>query len=261
VQAPGIYLKEFSDPLMECKKCHSRFSADQEISTCEQCGGKDFTEAKQFNLMFKTFIGPTEDESAVAFFRPETAQGMFVNFKNVLETSRKTLPFGIAQIGKAFRNEITPGNFIFRTREFEQMEIEYFIPPPKNDKDWKKYFEEWRKEMSVWMEEVLGLAKIQLKHTKHHFILGGLNDKRERLAMAIARSGSSLAYRPRYWAKQVLEKTNTGSKYALIKQAKLDYTREVYRVDDTGKIEMIATDVSSHRAERIISYYYDRRYF
>jgi glycyl-tRNA synthetase len=112
--------------------------------------------------MFKTFIGPAEDESAVAFFRPETAQGMFVNFKNVLETSRKTLPFGIAQTGKTFRNEITPGNFIFRTREFEQMEIEYFIPPPKNDKEWEKSFEEWRKEMHNWMEKVLGLDKKRL---------------------------------------------------------------------------------------------------
>lgn len=156
------HLKEFSDPLVECKKCHSRFRADQMLSACGQCGSKDFTEAKQFNLMFKTFIGPTEDESAVAYFRPETAQGMFVNFKSVLETSRKTLPFGIAQIGKAFRNEITPGNFIFRTREFEQMEIEYFIPQPKNDKEWEKNFEEWRKEMFVWMEEVLGLDKKRL---------------------------------------------------------------------------------------------------
>lgn len=156
------HLKEFSDPLVECKKCHSRFRAGQNLSVCEQCGGKDFTPAKQFNLMFKTFIGPTEDESAIVYFRPETAQGMFVNFKNILETTRKTLPFGIAQVGKAFRNEITPGNFIFRTREFEQMEIEYFISPPTNDKEWEKYFEDWRREMHIWMEQILGLDKTHI---------------------------------------------------------------------------------------------------
>src|SRR3989344_4685926 len=118
------HLKEFSDPLVECKKCHQRFRVDLINSEkCPKCGG-EFTEAKQFNLMFQTNLGPTDGESV--YLRPETAQGMFVDFKNVLETSRKKLPFGIAQIGKAFRNEITPGNFIFRTREFEMMEIEYF---------------------------------------------------------------------------------------------------------------------------------------
>lgn len=114
------------------------------------------TEPKKFNLMFKTFLGPSEDSASVVYFRPETAQAMFVNFKNVLDTTRKTLPFGIAQIGKAFRNEITPGNFIFRTREFEQMEIEYFV---KKD-FWQEHFEHWRKEMLSWME-VVG---IDLRH-------------------------------------------------------------------------------------------------
>ena len=104
----------------------------------------------QFNLMFKTFIGPAEEKNNIAYFRPETAQAMFVDFKNVLDTSRKTLPFGIAQIGKAFRNEITPGNFIFRTREFEQMEIEYFI----RQEDWEKYFEYWRKEIIEWIKDL-----------------------------------------------------------------------------------------------------------
>jgi glycyl-tRNA synthetase len=105
----------------------------------------------------KTYLGAVEGEKSEAYLRGETAQGMFVDFKNVLDTSRKTLPFGIAQIGKAFRNEITPGNFIFRTREFEQMEIEYFIPVPARDEDWKDYFETWRKEMVSWMEKDLGL--------------------------------------------------------------------------------------------------------
>jgi len=148
------HLKEFSDPLVECKKCHNRFRADKINGICPICGSKEFSEAKQFNLMLKTFLGPAEEKANAAYFRPETAQAMFVDFKNVLETSRRKLPFGIAQIGKAFRNEITPGNFIFRTREFEQMEIEYFIPEPSSDEEWQKYFEEWREEMASWMKEV-----------------------------------------------------------------------------------------------------------
>ncbi|MFA5133691.1 MAG: glycine--tRNA ligase [Patescibacteria group bacterium] len=159
------HLKNFTDPLVECKKCHHRFRADTigfptsdsrkngKNIKCPDCGG-ELTEARQFNMMLKTFIGPAEDSANVAYFRPETAQAMFVDFKQVLETSRKRIPFGIAQIGKAFRNEITPGNFIFRTREFEQMEIEYFI----DKKDWKKKFEYWLKEMYAWMES-LGLSK------------------------------------------------------------------------------------------------------
>src|SRR6185437_13717782 len=119
----------FNDPMVECKNCHERFRADQIDleAPCSNCGKKAFTEVKQFNMMFKTNLGPVDDEKSQVYFRPETAQGMFVNFKNVVDTARKKLPFGIAQIGPAFRNEITPGNFIFRTREFEQMEIEYFV--------------------------------------------------------------------------------------------------------------------------------------
>ncbi|MFA5083815.1 MAG: glycine--tRNA ligase [Candidatus Paceibacterota bacterium] len=143
------HLKNFTDALVECKKCHTRFRAD-ESEKCPNCGNNDLAVPKQFNLMFKTFIGPAEETSNVAYFRPETAQGMFVDFKNVSDTSRKQIPFGIAQIGKAFRNEITPGNFIFRTREFEQMEIEYFI----READWEKYFEYWRKEMIDWIKEL-----------------------------------------------------------------------------------------------------------
>ena len=126
------HLATFTDPLVDCRNCKERFRADQlpESGACPNCGAKDsFTEARHFNLMFKTFVGPVEDDASVAYLRPETAQGIFVNFKNVQTTSRKKPPFGIAQIGKSFRNEITPGNFIFRTREFEQMEMEFFVPP------------------------------------------------------------------------------------------------------------------------------------
>jgi len=158
------HLQNFTDPLVECKNCHARFRADQIDTTkpCSACGkSAGYTEAKMFNLMFKTFIGPAEEQANIAYFRPETAQAMFVDFKNVLDTSRKTIPFGIGQIGKAFRNEITPGNFIFRTREFEQMEIEYFIPVPKDDEEWNKYFEMWRENMLSWITNDLG---IDIKH-------------------------------------------------------------------------------------------------
>lgn len=153
------HMEVFNDPLVECKKCHSRYREDQIEGKCPNCKGKEFTSAKNFNLMLKTFLGPAEEKANIAYFRPETAQAMFVDFKNVLETSRMRIPFGIAQIGKAFRNEITPGNFIFRTREFEQMEIEYFIPVPKKDSEWEKFFGEWKEEMWRWMTEGLGLEK------------------------------------------------------------------------------------------------------
>ncbi len=154
------HIANFQDPLIECKKCHERFRADHvKEGVCPNCGAKDsLTPERMFNLMFKTFIGPAEESSNIAYFRPETAQAMFVDFKNVLDTSRMRLPFGVAQIGKAFRNEITPGNFIFRTREFEQMEIEYFIPPPAQDADWQGVFELWRKEMLGWIKDDLGVS-------------------------------------------------------------------------------------------------------
>lgn len=150
------HLATFTDPLVECKKCHERYRADQiDLSKpCAKCGEKNsFTEPQNFNLMLKTFLGPAEEKANVVYFRPETAQAMFVNFKNVLDTSRKRLPFGIAQIGKAFRNEITPGNFIFRTREFEQMEIEYFVRP----EEWEQQFEYWLNEQKKWVKD-LGVA-------------------------------------------------------------------------------------------------------
>ena len=123
------HVESFTDPLVECKACHQRWRDDQlDGRACPACGG-ELTQPRMFNLMFKTFMGPVEEDANVVYLRPETAQGIFVNFDNVLNAARKKLPFGIAQIGKAFRNEITTGNFIFRTREFEMMEIEYFVPP------------------------------------------------------------------------------------------------------------------------------------
>lgn len=148
------HLDTFSDPLVECKKCHSRLRADQLSDACPDCGGHDFAEAKEFNLMFQTFIGPAKEDANIAYLRPETAQTMFTDFKQVLNTTRKSPPFGIAQIGKAFRNEITPGNFIFRTREFEIMELEYFIPVPEKDEDWNEPFEYWKGEMISWMSDI-----------------------------------------------------------------------------------------------------------
>lgn len=141
---------EFTDPLIECKKCHTRFRADQidVASACSHCGAKnEFTQPKNFNLMFKTFLGSTEDDSSVAYLRGELAQAMFVDFSLVAQTSRKRIPFGIAQVGKCFRNEITPGNFIFRTKEFNLMEFEFFVHPS----EWGKWFEYWLKEMREWI--------------------------------------------------------------------------------------------------------------
>ncbi|MBD3377693.1 glycine--tRNA ligase, partial [candidate division KSB1 bacterium] len=141
-QASG-HVESFSDPLVDCKKCKHRFREDllKDPSKCPDCGG-ELTEARQFNLMFKTFMGPVDDQSNTIYLRPETAQGIYVNYLNVLNSSRLKIPFGIAQIGKAFRNEITTENFIFRMREFEQMEMQFFVKPG-TDNDW---FEKWKKD-------------------------------------------------------------------------------------------------------------------
>lgn len=149
------HVSGFSDPLVECQKCHQRFRSDQleNKEKCPSCEGK-LGEERQFNMMFKTHVGAAEDESAVAYLRPETAGGMFVNFKNVLDSLHPKLPFGLGQIGKAFRNEIAPRDFVFRSREFEQMEVEYFVNP----KDWENSFEEWRKMLHKWCEAI-GLEK------------------------------------------------------------------------------------------------------
>ncbi|PKK39539.1 Glycyl-tRNA synthetase [Clostridiaceae bacterium JG1575] len=182
----------FSDPLMDCKECKTRFRADKLIEEdmtqkgveyasadgmpeaemaayikengipCPNCGAKNFTEIRKFNLMFKTFIGVTDESSAPVYLRPETAQGIFINFKNVARTTRKKLPFGIAQIGKSFRNEITPGNFIFRTREFEQMEMEFFCKPGE-DMEW---FDYWRSFVKGFLLD-LGLKEENLRQRDH----------------------------------------------------------------------------------------------
>jgi glycyl-tRNA synthetase len=139
VWAASGHLETFTDPLVDCRKCKERWREDKIDGVCPNCGSTEFTEARAFNLMFKTQAGPVEGEGATAYLRPETAQGMFTNFNNVLATIRKKPPFGIAQIGKSFRNEITPQNFVFRTREFEQMEMEYFVAPAEAER-WYRYW-------------------------------------------------------------------------------------------------------------------------
>ena len=158
------HVSNFHDPLVDCKNCKARYRADHVDLTkpCEKCGKKDWTEPRQFNLMFKTAIGPIEDSGEVTYLRPETAQGIFVNFMNVQGTSRQKLPFGIAQLGKAFRNEITTGNFLFRTREFEQMELEFFIHPGENEK-WLDY---WCEERLNWFKK-LGINPEKLRLRPH----------------------------------------------------------------------------------------------
>ena len=187
------HLGGFSDPLMDCKECHERFRADKLIEDfaaekgivlestvdgwtheemekfisdnnvpCPSCGKHSFTQIREFNLMFKTFQGVTEDAKSIVYLRPETAQGIFVNFKNVQRTSRKKVPFGICQVGKSFRNEITPGNFTFRTREFEQMELEFFCKPGTQT----EWFEYWRKFCYEWLT-TLGISKDNLRLRDH----------------------------------------------------------------------------------------------
>ncbi len=178
-QASG-HVTQFTDPLTECQSCHHRFRADQLIEAyedkhghapengladlaCPHCGTKGaFTEPRNFNGMLRTFLGATEDESGLAYLRPETAQGIFINYKNVLQTARKKLPFGIGQIGKSFRNEITPGNFIFRTREFEQMEMEFFVKPG-TDEEWHEY---WIDAREAWFRG-LGISSENMRRYEH----------------------------------------------------------------------------------------------
>ena len=151
LSAPDVWrasghVEHFTDALVECRSCHRRFKADELGANCPHCGASDFTDTRQFNTMFKTFVGPVEDAAGVAYLRPETCQMIYLNFRNVQLAARMKLPFGIAQIGKAFRNEITPGNFIFRTREFEQMELEYFVKPDTA----AEWFDRWVEERLAW---------------------------------------------------------------------------------------------------------------
>jgi glycyl-tRNA synthetase len=159
------HLANFTDPLVDCTNCKMRYRLDKldDPDTCPNCGKHGtFTEARQFNLMFKTYAGPVEESSAVAYLRPETAQGMFLNFTNVLNTTRKRPPFGIAQVGKVFRNEITPQNWIFRTREFEQMEMQFFVPPAEGP----RWFEYWSAERLDWYVRH-GIARDRLRLRPH----------------------------------------------------------------------------------------------
>lgn len=159
------HVATFTDPLVECTNCHHRFRADHIdlAGNCPDCGtAASWTEPRQFNLMFKTHMGPVEDSAHVAYLRPETAQGMFVDFATLQQTSRKRIPFGIAQQGKSFRNEITPGNFVFRTREFEQMEMEYFVAPG-TDEQWHDY---WVQERMRWYSD-LGMSHERLRLREH----------------------------------------------------------------------------------------------
>ena len=150
----------FSDPLVDCKSCKSRWKADQlNNQSCTNCKSKDLTDPRPFNLMFKTSIGPVDDGSSFVYLRPETAQQIFTNFKNVLDSTNRTLPFGIAQIGKAFRNEITPRNFIFRVREFEQMELEFFVEPG-SDGEWHKYWVDSR--YNWWIDQGIDKKRLEL---------------------------------------------------------------------------------------------------
>ncbi len=156
------HIAGFTDPLVDCKGCKQRFRADQIPGPrCPECGG-ELTEARQFNLMFRTFMGPVEDTASTVYLRPETAQGIFVNFQNVLNASRLKIPFGIGQIGKSFRNEITPGNFLFRTREFEQMEMEFFVKPG-DDVTWHEY---WKQERFAWYQRY-GIRPERLRLREH----------------------------------------------------------------------------------------------
>jgi len=186
------HVANFNDPLVDCKKCKTRHRGDKLLEEkigvektaaipfeevgkklnelqipCPDCGKTDWTDARKFNLLFETNIGVISDAKNKAYLRGETAQGIFINFKNIVNTMHKKLPFGIAQIGKAFRNEITPGNFIFRTREFEQMEIEYFIKPPEKEEDWRKPFEAWQNDIKKFFKDTLGLSDENMRWRRH----------------------------------------------------------------------------------------------
>jgi glycyl-tRNA synthetase len=159
------HVEHFTDPMVDCKQCRSRYRTDElpDSGACPKCGAKDsFTEARKFNLMFRTFVGPVEDSSAVVYLRPETAQGIYVNFFNVQSAARQKVPFGIAQIGKAFRNEINTKNFLFRTREFEQMEMQFFVKPGEDD----RWFEYWKEQRIQWFRD-LGMDPEKLRFKQH----------------------------------------------------------------------------------------------
>ena len=212
------HISSFSDPLVECKECHLRWKADDLTENkCPSCGG-ELTAERMFNTMFKTFVGPVEDSAAVVYLRQETAQGMFVNFQNVISTARKRLPFGIAQQGKVFRNEITTGNFIFRSREFEQMEFEFFVKPGTDEKWWSYWVEERLK----WYTN-LGIKKEHLDLHAH---------PKEHLAH-YARAASDIIYKfPQVWEE--LEGIHNRTDYDL-KQHAADSGKSMEYFDEETK--------------------------
>jgi glycyl-tRNA synthetase len=217
------HVDTFTDPLVDCKSCKTRFRSDNTASyierkECPNCKSKDLTEPRLFNLMFKTHMGPTEEAGAVVYLRPETAQGHFVNFENVQTSSRKKIPFGIAAIGKSFRNEITPGNFIFRTREFEQMEMQYFVKPG-TDLEW---WEKWRETRWNFLKS-LGIREENLRFHEH---------KKEELAHYALKAGDIEYKFPFGW--QELEGIHNRSDFDLTQHAKFSGKKIEY-FDEASK--------------------------
>jgi glycyl-tRNA synthetase len=199
------HVATFNDPLVECKNCHHRFRADDiPGEACPHCGNKGtMTESRQFNVMFKTHVGPVEEDAAVAYLRPETAQGIFVNFSNVQQSMRKKIPFGIAQMGRSFRNEIITGNFIFRDREFEQMEMEFFVKPGSED----EWHDRWRDERLAWWKRTFNLSddniRIKVIRKERTYILGpDPDDVKEEKPPHYSKGNYDIEYRfPMGWSE------------------------------------------------------------
>ncbi|MBL7074279.1 glycine--tRNA ligase [candidate division KSB1 bacterium] len=213
------HVEGFVDPMVDCKKCKFRFRADEiEGTVCPKCGG-ELTDPRQFNLMFKTSMGPVEDRSSMVYLRPETAQGIYVNYLNVMQSTRLKIPFGIAQVGKAFRNEITPGNFIFRTREFEQMEMQFFVKPGEDEK-WLEYWLEER--MNFYLK--LGLKKEKLRLSRH--------DKKE--LAHYAKTAYDIEYEFPFGWKE-LEGIHNRTDYDLSRHMKYSGKDLTYFDEETGK--------------------------
>ena len=199
------HVATFNDPLVECKNCHHRFRADEiPGEACPHCGNKGtMTEPRQFNVMFKTHVGPVEEDAAVAYLRPETAQGIFVNFSNVQQSMRKKIPFGIAQMGRSFRNEIITGNFIFRDREFEQMEMEFFVKPGSED----EWHDRWRDERLAWWKRTFNISddniRIKVIRKERTYILGpDPDDVKEEKPPHYSKGNYDIEYRfPMGWSE------------------------------------------------------------
>jgi len=229
------HVATFTDPLVECKSCHKRFRADLITGeACPNCGNKNtMTEARQFNVMFKTHVGPVEDDAAVAYLRPETAQAMFVNYENVRESMRKKIPFGIAQIGRSFRNEIITGNFIFRDREFEQMEMEFFVKPGSED----EWHDRWRDERLAWWKKTFNVSdnniRIKVIRREATTIIGpDPDDVKEEKPPHYSKGNYDLEYRfPMGWSE--IEGVASRTDYDLSSHMKLSGKDLSYFDDET----------------------------